>query len=263
MKKLFYIIRFVIKDLLKSKWIIAYFLFYLITGIALSLLSDQLTKVMVTLLYLTLYLVPLVACLFSSMYLYQIKEFVTLLFTQPLHASYVSLGYYLGICFSLILCYLGGLGLPLLIFWYLDPTTLINLLLLLWSGILLTCIFTGISFYFTLSIENKIKGFGYVLISWLFFTILYDALFLILLIQFRDYPLENFALITMILNPIDLARILILLHMDMSALLGFTGASLKAFLGSNWGMAISQFFLILWLFLPLIGIRRVVSRKDF
>ena len=38
-------------------------------------------------------------------------------------------------------------------------------------------IFTAVAFNIALSNENKIKGFGYAVLAWLFLAVIYDGLF--------------------------------------------------------------------------------------
>ncbi len=64
------------------------------------------------------------------------------------------------------------------------------------------------------------------------------------------------------LNPIDLARVIVLLQMDISALMGITGAVLKDFLGGALGRMCALGALILWTVLPLALALRVFRRKD-
>ena len=52
------------------------------------------------------------------------------------------------------------------------------------------------------------------------------------------------------LNPIDLARILILLHLDVSAMMGHTGAVFKEFFGTSLGILIVFVILLLWIVIP-------------
>jgi Cu-processing system permease protein len=52
------------------------------------------------------------------------------------------------------------------------------------------------------------------------------------------------------LNPMDLARILILMEFDISALLGYTGAVFNQFFGTSLGMLASFGMLSLWLVIP-------------
>jgi Cu-processing system permease protein len=97
----------------------------------------------------------------------------------------------------------------------------------------------------------------------LFFAIIYDGIFLLLLVYFNDYPLENFAIGTSMFNPIDLSRILILLKLDISALMGYTGAVFQKFLGSGSGIIVALGVLFLWVGVPTFWIKRTAEKKDF
>ena len=81
--------------------------------------------------------------------------------------------------------------------------------------------------------------------------------------QVSDYPLENVAIGVTVFNPIDLARILILLKLDVSALMGYTGAVFKKFLGTSLGMGLALTILVIWAVLPVSMIRYISLRKDF
>ena len=65
------------------------------------------------------------------------------------------------------------------------------------------------------------------------------------------------------LNPIDLSRVLILMKLDISALMNFTGAVFSDFFGSSSGTIISFLILIIWLTIPLFLINRSLRKKDF
>jgi Cu-processing system permease protein len=65
------------------------------------------------------------------------------------------------------------------------------------------------------------------------------------------------------LNPIDLSRTLILLKLDISALLGYTGAVFKQFFGTNFGLIISLIMLTLWVIFPVLRIVFKAKKKDF
>jgi len=94
-------------------------------------------------------------------------------------------------------------------------------------------------------------------------AIIYDGLFLLSLIVFKEYPLETISLILSMLNPIDLSRILILLKLDISALMGYTGAVFRKFFGTDTGLLLSTLILIMWTVLPVWAIVRVSGRKNF
>ena len=135
--------------------------------------------------------------------------------------------------------------------------------LLLITGAFLTLIFAALAFNIALSNENKIKGFGYAVLLWLFLAVIYDGLFLMSLILFEEYPLDSFSLAATMFNPIDLSRTLILLKLDISALLGYTGAIFKEFFGTYTGLIVSITMLILWTVLPVWRLAYKAKRKDF
>ena len=138
-----------------------------------------------------------------------------------------------------------------------------NFCLLLVVGSFLNFIFVALSYNIALSTENKIKGFGYAILMWLFLAVIYDGIFLISLVMFNDYPLDKFSLIATMFNPIDLSRILILLKLDISAFLGYTGAVFRKFFGTNLGMILSMFILMLWVIIPVLRMNLKLKKKDF
>jgi Cu-processing system permease protein len=94
-------------------------------------------------------------------------------------------------------------------------------------------------------------------------AVIYDGLFLMSLIVFDSYPLDTFSISATMFNPIDLSRILILLKLDISALLGYTGAVFQKFFGTGLGLFISLIALSIWVFLPLLNMYRKCRKKDF
>jgi Cu-processing system permease protein len=78
-----------------------------------------------------------------------------------------------------------------------------------------------------------------------------------------DYPIEKPMLALTMLNPIDLARITVLLEFDISALMGYTGAVFNRFFGSFYGMITAIGSMLIWLVLPLYGATRRFRKMDF
>lgn len=257
------ILKYSFFDLMRSRWTIIYAAFYMLFTVSLLWLSSDLSKVVISLMNVILVLVPLIATMFSVMYYYNSREFVELLLAQPIKRSNIFLGQYFGIASSLSLSLLIGVGLPFLFYGIFQSTEIFNFFTLLIVGVFLSFIFSAIAFFIALKNENRIKGFGLAILVWLFFAIIYDGIFLLLLVYFNDYPLENFAIGTSMLNPIDLSRILILLKLDISALMGYTGAVFQKFLGSGSGIIVSVGVLLLWVGVPTFWIKRTSTRKDF
>ncbi|WP_196885108.1 ABC transporter permease [Aureivirga sp. CE67] len=257
------ILKYSFFDLIRSRWSYVYFAFYLLLGFVLLFLNNDLSKAIITLMNVIIMLVPLIGTIFGVMYFYNSKEFTELLLAQPLKRTSIFVGQYLGVAISLALSLALGLGIPFAIYGLFASTAIWNFTLLLVTGVFLTFIFTALAFNIALSNENKIKGFGYAILMWLFLAVIYDGIFLISLIIFQDYPLDKLSLGMSMLNPIDLSRILILLKLDISALLGYTGAIFKKFFGSNFGVIISFLMLFIWVALPILRIVFKAKKKDF
>ncbi len=248
---------------MRSRWSYVYFLFYLLLGFVLLFLNNDTSKAVITLLNIIIVLTPLIGTIFGVMYYYNSREFTELLLAQPLKRSTIFLGQYIGVALSLSLSLVLGLGIPFILYGVFQSAAIFNFLSLLVVGAFLTFIFVALAFNIALSHENKIKGFGYAILLWLFLAVIYDGFFLISLVMLQEYPLDKFSLIATMFNPIDLSRILILLKLDISALLGYTGAVFQQFFGTNLGMLSSFFVLLLWVFFPVWRIVYKSKKKDF
>ncbi|MBY5959922.1 ABC transporter permease [Membranicola marinus] len=257
------ILKYSFFDLMRSRWSYVYFIFYLALGFMLLFLNNDLSKAVITMMNVIIVLVPLIGTIFGIMYYYNSREFTELLLAQPIKRSNIFLGQYLGVAVSLSLSLVLGLGIPFVLYGLFQSNAIWDFSLLLITGAFLTFIFTALAFNIALSNENKIKGFGYAVLLWLFMAVIFDGLFLLTLVMFEQYPLDKFSLIATMFNPIDLSRILILLKLDISALLGYTGAVFKQFFGTNLGLFTSLGVLVLWTVLPVWRLVWVSKKKDF
>ncbi len=257
------ILKYSFYDLVRSRWTYIYCAFYFLFTLTLLWLSNDLSKVVISLMNVVLLLCPLIATMFGVMYYYNSREFTELLLAQPVKRTSIFLGQYLGVAGSLSASWIIGTGLPFVLYGVFGSEQAGNFLILVIVGVALSFIFSALAFLIALKNENRIKGFGLAILAWLFFAVIYDGLLLLALSYFSDYPLEKFSLAASILNPIDLSRIMILLKLDISALMGFTGAVFRKFLGTGTGMTVSLMVLVFWVALPTLGISRVAARKDF
>ncbi len=257
------ILKYSIYDLQRSKWTYAYLLFFLLLTLSLLFLSNDLSKVIVSLMNVILVLCPLIATIFGVMYYYNSSNFIELLLAQPIKRTSIFKGLFLGLAISLSLSLALGVLIPFLFYGLFVSGQVFNFVLLIVVGVLLTFIFSAFAFFIALLNDNRIKGFGISILVWLLFAVVYDGIFLLLLLFMNEYPLEKLAIGVSMANPIDLSRILILMKLDISALMGYTGAVFKKFFGTGLGMAFSFSTLIIWVALPYWMITRVAKRKDF
>ncbi len=100
-------------------------------------------------------------------------------------------------------------------------------------------------------LADKARGIGLSILLWFYFTILYDALMLMVMFAFIDYPMESVTLLMVMCNPIDLARVVVLLQLDISALMGYTGAMMQEILGKSRGVTVATVVMLLWMMVPL------------
>ncbi len=251
------IVKYVMLDLLKNRIVLGYTVLLLVISIGVFNLDENTTKGVLSLMNLSLIFIPLVSIIFSTIYIYNSAEFIELLVAQPLKRNTLWMSMYCGLALSLSAAYLIGIGIPVLLFAF-SPTGFI----LLVSGLFQTLIFTGIALLASVKTRDKAKGIGVSVLLWFVFTLIYDAVVMLLLFQFSDYPLEKPMIALTMLNPVDLSRILILLKLDISALMGYTGAVFNDFFGSNTGMLISVLVLLLWTIVPVWFSAKQFQKKD-
>lgn len=251
------IIKYVIIDILRNKIMLAYTAFLLLITLGIFNLEDNSAKGLLSLLNIILIIVPLVSLLFSAIYVYNSSEFLELLVSQPLKRKTIWLSLFLGLATSMTFAFLIGAGIPVLLY-EATPTGYMMLAM----GTLLSVIFVALAMLAAVMARDKAKGIGMVILLWLYFSVIFDGLILFILFQFADYPLEKMMVGVTAFNPIDLSRILILLKMDISALMGYTGAIFKDFFGASFGLIISFVVLLTWIVIPAWLSLRKFNHKD-
>jgi len=251
------IVKYVLYDILQNRMIIGYTLFLLAMSFGLFNLSGDPTKGLASLLNIVLIVTPLVSIVFATIHFYNASEFIELLAAQPIRRSVIIWSEFLGLAVALMLAVLVGIGLPVALF-AANGTGLS--LVVVAAG--LSVVFVSIALLASVITRDKAKGIGVALLLWFYFSLLYDALVLFLMFALADYPLEKAMLAFVSLNPIDLARVVVLLQMDISALMGYTGALFREFLGTNLGIVFAVAVLLLWAVLPMLWAVRVFRKKD-
>lgn len=254
MKKL---LKYVVVDIIQNKIVIIYTILLLAISLSVFNLEDNTAKGLLSLLNVILIIVPLICIIFSTIYIYNSSEFIELLVSQPLKRRTIWLSIFAGLASSLSLAFLIGAGIPILLY-HADATGVMMIAM----GLFLTIVFVSIAMLAAGITRDKAKGIGFAIMLWLFFSLLFDALVLFLLFQFQDYPLEKIMIVFSFLNPIDLGRIQILLQLDISALMGYTGAVFREFFGNTTGIVLSFSGLIFWIIFPILISVKKFKRKD-
>jgi len=249
--------RYVLYDIFRSKVVIGYTLFLFLVSLSLFNMEENSSKAMLSLLNITLIVVPLISLVFSTIHYYNSYEFIELMLSQPMSRTKILLSEFAGVSLSLLTAFLIGIGIPVLIYSF-DATGMA----MLFTGSMLTMIFSSIAFLGSVISRDKARGIGTALLLWFYFALIYDGIILLILFTFSDYPLEKITLLLSSLNPIDLGRVFIMLKMDVSALMGYTGAIYKEFFGSNQGILFTIAIMTLWGVVPLLLAIKIFKKKD-
>lgn len=250
-------VKFILFDILKNKVVILYTV--LLFGVSWAVLGmeSNYTKVTLSLLNLVLLMVPLVSIIFSTIYIYNSSQFIELLLSQPVSRTKIWTHLFLGLSLALVIAFLVGCAVPILIYSSLE--TGFSLIII---GVMLSIIFVSFAMLSAIIFRDKAKGIGMSVFIWLFFAVIYDGILLMLMFQFADYPIEEIMATLAAVNPIGLSRMFVLLQLDVSALLGYSGAVFKQIFGTAGGTMISVLILLLWTFLPFLFSLIKFNKRD-
>jgi Cu-processing system permease protein len=255
--------RYQARDVLRSRWLAMYGIFFLAVTEGLLRFAGGDARAILSIASIVLYVVPLVTLVFATVYLYSAREFIELLLAQPVERRRLFFGLYLGLSVPLVAALLIGVSAPFVVHGFDDPAQRAMLAALLGAGAALTMIFTGVAFCIALWCEDRLKGLGVAIGVWMLCAIVYDGLVMAIVAAFADYPLERAMLALTLANPVDLARVTLLLQLDVSALMGYTGAVFQQFLGGAVGTLVAAGALSLWVVVPIALGLRAFRRKDF
>jgi len=251
------IIKYVLLDLLRNKTILVYTFILAVLAVSVLSMSGNSSKGLLSLLNITLLFVPIISILFATIYFFNSVEFIELLLAQPIKRKTMILAEYAGVAFALSIAYLVGVGLPVVLLNYSVAS-----LTLLVSGLFLTLIFTALALLVFVLFKDKTKGIGAAIIAALFFTLLFDGLLLSFIYSFSDYPIDKPLLGFISLNPVDLARIFVLLQLDVAVMMGYSGALFKEFMGSAIGSIYTIACMSFWVLIPMAASVRRFKKKD-
>ena len=256
------ILRYQLRDVGRSRAVLLYGV--LLLGMTHTLLYfGGGARAVLSLLNVILIVVPMVSLVFGTVYLYGAREFIELLLAQPLGRRPIFAGLWAGLTLPLALAFVLGVSLPFLWSGSLGRDLALPLVMLLVSGVLLTTAFTGVATWIATRFDDRARGMGAALAAWFLVAIAWDGVILLVVATFGDRPLQLPLLGAAMANPVDAARIGLLLTLDAPALMGYTGAVMQRTLGVAGGVALATIALLFWTWLPLMLARRRFGGKDF
>lgn len=251
-----------VRATLRGRAIAGYAIFFGLATFGLLHFGGGPARALPSLATLIVLVVPVVCLLITTTSIYHGGDFIELLLAHPVGRRPLFAGLYLGLTVPLVVAFLFGLLAPLAATGAVGDH-LRAVALLTTAGTLLTAVSTSLGFLVAFRVDDPAKGSGVALLLWLALAVLYDGVVLFLAYRWAAYPLEVAMLVLMALNPVDVARVLVIMALDTSAMLGYTGAVFQDFFGGASGVAVAVLFLTAWIVVPGLAALRTFRRKDF
>jgi Cu-processing system permease protein len=251
-----------LRDLSRSRSVAGYAIFLGLATAGLLHFGGGVVRALPSLATLVVLIVPLFCLLITTSFVYHNGDFIELLLSHPVGRRPLFVGIYLGLALPLVAAFLAGIVVPLSVAGGLVSHGS-EIALLALAGALLTTVFTSIGFLVALRVGDAARGMGVALLLWLVLAVLYDGAVLLAAYQWAAYPLEKPMLVLMALNPVDVARVLVIMALDASAMMGYTGAVFQDFFGGGVGVSLAVVCLTLWSAVPGAVALRTFRRKDF
>jgi Cu-processing system permease protein len=255
------ILRYQLRNVVRGRAVLGYALFFAAVTFGLLRFGGGLERTLPSLASVVLLAVPLVSMIVGTISVYEGRDFAELVLSHPVGRRPLFAGLWLGITLPLAGAFLVGVGVPLATAGV-PAEALGAVALILAAGVLLTAVFTALAFLVAVTVSDPARGLGAALLVWLGLSVVYDGLVLLAAGAFSAHPLERPMLALMILNPVDLARVLVLMALDASALMGYTGAVFQRFFGSGPGVAAALLSLGAWVAAPFLLAAWRFRRKD-
>lgn len=210
------------------------------------------------------FLIPLFALLLGVFSFLSEREYLEILATQPIPRSHVLLGKICGLCLTVIAASAIGFGIPgAVIAMAIGTEGALGYLMVVVYNTFLAVIFVGLSVLIALSTGRRQIALGIAIGVWIFFELVYGMLMLGTTLYLPAKILKTSLLVGLFGNPVDIARVLALLHVGGPHLFGPAGATLIKLAGSTtMATAVGIAGLVVWIVVPVLLAVRIFNRQD-
>ncbi len=264
MKAIYIIAKREFLDAIRNRWFFFFAILFIILDSTASYsgitnIGDRtFLKPAVSLLNLSLILVPLTALIMGANSFTGARESWELLLIQPISRKEAMLGKYIGLGAAITATILLGFcSAGVILILNIGYEEISRFLLLIALSVLLALVFLSIATFVSIILGEKAKSIGISFVLWFWFVIIYDFILVAITLSFGEIIIA-----LLFLNPADLVRTILVTSLGSAALIGPAGAVLNNTFGSFTGLMLSFFVLLVWLFLPLILALFIFERKD-
>lgn len=220
-------------------------------------------KTSASLLNLVLILFPLVALFLGTSSMTSEQGALELLLSQPVTRSEVMVGKFLGLACTLVASTLVGFGAAgLVIALRTGGADVGRFLALTGLSCALEVAFLSLAMLIAAVTNSRVRALGAAVATWFLAVILYDLLVVGGAVLVGAKQLSGALVLLLLLNPVDLVRVLGIISLDSVTAFGATGASLIRMFGATGALVVLSLALIAWMVLPLVLALRRFQRAD-
>jgi Cu-processing system permease protein len=257
------LVRPALREAVRGRWLAGLAIALALAGELIIRFSGEADTTLVSLLDVALIAGPLASLVVGTMQVHNAREMTELLLAQPIARRPLFAGLYLGTAVPLAAALAVGILAPFAWHGFLAGPLGLRLLALAAVLVVLSLVGTALAFAIALRIDDRVRALGVALGTWLVAAVLWDGVILLLAMLFGERAIEVPVLVALALNPLDLARVLLLLGTDAAALFGYTGAVVQHTMSTTAGHLALGALLLCWLILPLGFAARTFHTKDF
>jgi Cu-processing system permease protein len=213
---------------------------------------------------LVLFLVPLTGLVVGVGSLAGGGEALPLLLAQPVSRGEVLIGKYLGLCAALSVAQaLGFGGGGIVVAFQAGSDQIAAFAALTALSLLLGCLSLAAALCIASVAADRLRALSMALLLWLSMVVLYDVAILGATALLRGLPLQAVLIPALLVNPVDLVRVLITIAVGSGALFGPTSAVLVRFFGGGGGALLALGALLVETLVPLLVALRIFRRRDW
>jgi Cu-processing system permease protein len=258
---------------LETRWLFGFTVLFaaLVLGLSYFGLSQSreigfqgFARVTLSLMNLVLLIVPLTGLMLGVTSIAGGGEALALVLAQPVRRSEVLIGRFLGLGGALTAAQaLGFGGGGMIIAMNAGMSQLPGFIALTGLSIMLGWLTIATALMIGSIWPDRLQAMSIALLLWLGMVIAYDLAVLGATALMRGTPLQIVLFPALLVNPVDLARVLVTLAVGSGALFGPTSAVLAGMFGSAGGIALGVAVLVLETAVPLAVAAHVFSRRDW
>ncbi|MGE5175281.1 MAG: ABC transporter permease [Hyphomicrobiales bacterium] len=258
---------------LETRWLFAFTALFAVLVLGLSyfgLAQSQevgfqgFSRVTLSLMNLVLFVVPLTGLVLGVSSLTGSAETLPLLLAQPVSRGEVLAGKYLGLATALAAAQALGFGAGgLVVALAAGPDQIGGFAVLTALSLVLGFLSLAAAFGIASVLADRVRSLSAALLLWLLLVVAYDLAVLGATALLQGVPLQAVLFPALLLNPIDLTRVLVTLAVGSGALFGPTSATLVKVLGGGAGVTLALTMLAVETALPLFVAGRVFRRRDW